>query len=513
MSLSSNFKEFPMTIQQPDSSIGDIKFISYYNIPNGWMECDGRALSRTIFVELFNKIGTAFGAGDGISTFNIPDLRGRFIRGLDDGTGIDPGRILGSEQIDAFQGHEVQVHVNNYDYSGASIGAYISSGSKAKYDENVFSAVDGEISRFVTDGVNGTPRTASETRPRNVALIPIIKVKNIAGYDPYVYRGNALTLGGIPASGFLLASQGVNRNAIINGNGMVQQRASAALSTSAQYGIDRWAAYASGTAVSAGIFGQSTSGPIGRTGYGIALTNATITGTGTVYFRYRIEAKDAPKFMNQPAAFSCLVYHDVGSTVNYTVTINKPSSTADVFSPVTAIGSFVTSVASGTSTRLSFAVTNMGACGDGIEILISAACGGITTKNFYLTEAQFELGTVATAFEYRPFQQELAECQRYYEKSYDIDTIPGTANTAGLIVRAYNSGNSYWYTIFKVTKRTIPTVTLYSPVTGSSGYIRNIDSNTDSAAGACSISTNHYSIIFASSSNVTAWQYTADAEL
>ena len=404
-----------MTIQQPDSSIGDIKFIPCYNIPNGWMKCDGRALSRTLFVELFNKIGTAFGAGDGISTFNIPDLRGRFIRGLDDGIGIDPGRILGSEQLDAFQGHKILSKVFSSWLSG-SVADYV-----AGYFSNI--RASGEVSQSIgSDDVNGTPRIASETRPRNVALIPVIKVKNIAGYDPYVYRGNALTLGGIPASGFLLASQGVNRNAIINGSGMVQQRASAALSTSAQYGVDRWAAYASGTAVSAGIFGQSTSGPIGRTGYGIALTNATITGTGTVYFRYRIEAKDALKFMNQPAVFSCLVYHDVGSAVNYTVMMNKPSATADVFSPVTAIGSFVTSVASGTSTPLSFAVTDMGACGNGIEILIFAACGGITTKNFYLTEAQFELGTVATAFEYRPFQQELAMCQRYYQKHTAIAT-------------------------------------------------------------------------------------------
>ncbi len=458
MSLSSNLKEFPMTIQQPDSSIGDIKFIPCYNIPNGWMECDGKSLSRTIFVELFNKIGTAFGAGDGISTFNIPDLRGEFIRGYDHGRGLDSGRTLGSEQLDAFQGHDFNIWLNstNESFSGLTNGTQrLSQG-----------AAFGNSSRLTVtkDGTNGTPRTASETRPRNVALIPIIKVKNIAGYDPYVYRGNALTLGGIPASGFLLASQGVNRNAIINGNGMVQQRASVTLSTSAQYGIDRWAAYASGTTVSSGIFGQSTSGPIGRTGYGIALTNATITGTGTVYFRYRIEAKDALKFMNQPAVFSCLVYHDVGSTVNYTVTMNKPSSTADVFSPVTAIGSFVTSVASGTSTRLSFAVTDMGACGNGIEILISATCGGITTKNFYLTEAQFELGTVATAFEYRPFQQELALCQRYYENTQV--NIYGNYPSP-----AYGVSVCYW----KGSKRIAPSIT-YSLIYSAGSSFERIDS-------------------------------------
>ncbi len=429
--LSSNIKDYPTSVQYVDSHIGEIRFISHTNIPNGWMECNGRELSRVLFHELFASIGTTFGVGDGSTTFNIPDMRGVFPRGWDHGRSIDPGRTLGSEQLDALQ---------NITGTSTTAASWSSLSTKLGFTDNYGNSTGGAFYPLNSSGgypaSGGTSsnnstgigfdaslvaRTATETRPRNIAFLFIIKVKNVS-YDPYVYRGNALTLGGIPANGFLLASQGVNRNAIINGNGMVQQRASVTLSTSAQYGIDRWAAYASGTAVSAGIFGQSTSGPIGRTGYGIALTNATITGTGTVYFRYRIEAKDALKFMNQPAVFSCLVYHDVGSTVNYTVTMNKPSATADVFSPVTAIGSFVTSVASAISTPLSFAISNMGACGNGIEILISAACGGITTKNFYLTEAQFELGTVGTAFEYRPFQQELTLCQRYYQKHTAIAT-------------------------------------------------------------------------------------------
>jgi microcystin-dependent protein len=57
--------------------------------PPGWLLCDGSAISRTTYSELFQAIGTSSGAGDGQDTFNLPDYRGSFLRGLDDGTGRD----------------------------------------------------------------------------------------------------------------------------------------------------------------------------------------------------------------------------------------------------------------------------------------------------------------------------------------------------------------------------------------------------------------------------------------
>lgn len=56
----------------------------------GWLECDGRAVSRETYSELFAVIGTLHGAGDGVRTFTLPDYRGWFLRGVDDGTGRDP---------------------------------------------------------------------------------------------------------------------------------------------------------------------------------------------------------------------------------------------------------------------------------------------------------------------------------------------------------------------------------------------------------------------------------------
>ena len=75
--------------------------------PSGrWLLCNGQAVSRTgIYANLFSAIGTAFGVGNGSTTFNVPDMRGVSPRGLDSGRGLDTGRTLGSYQPDALLNH------------------------------------------------------------------------------------------------------------------------------------------------------------------------------------------------------------------------------------------------------------------------------------------------------------------------------------------------------------------------------------------------------------------------
>lgn len=88
------------------------------NIPAGWMLCDGTAISRTTYANLYNVIGVAWGTGDGSTTFNLPDLRGMFLRGVagtdtigdpDAGTrlanahGGNSGNNVGSYQGDAIR--------------------------------------------------------------------------------------------------------------------------------------------------------------------------------------------------------------------------------------------------------------------------------------------------------------------------------------------------------------------------------------------------------------------------
>src|ERR1700679_295804 len=74
------------------------------NTPAGWLRMNGAALSRLTYSALYGAIGTMYGAPTG-STFAIPDVRGEFIRCLDDGRGVDPGRGIGNWQNDAFRSH------------------------------------------------------------------------------------------------------------------------------------------------------------------------------------------------------------------------------------------------------------------------------------------------------------------------------------------------------------------------------------------------------------------------
>ena len=84
--------------------IGDIKCSALQKDHGNWMICNGRALSREDYADLFEAIGETFGDGNGITTFNLPDCRGVAVRGYDNGRGYDSGRKFGSYQADPFDG-------------------------------------------------------------------------------------------------------------------------------------------------------------------------------------------------------------------------------------------------------------------------------------------------------------------------------------------------------------------------------------------------------------------------
>lgn len=84
---------------------GKVAYFAGRNAPAGWLKANGAAVSRTIYADLFAAIGTTYGAGDGRTTFNLPDIRGEFVRGWDDGRNIDRGRAFGSNQSDNIAEH------------------------------------------------------------------------------------------------------------------------------------------------------------------------------------------------------------------------------------------------------------------------------------------------------------------------------------------------------------------------------------------------------------------------
>jgi hypothetical protein len=126
--------------------------------PTGWLEANGATISRTgANAALFAAIGTTFGAGDGTTTFRIPDLRGYFVRGWDHGSGVDSGRAFGSTQADAFAAH-----------THGGVPLLLNDADRGVGNASAFSIDD--------VGVTASTGAAAETRPKNVALMYCIKL-------------------------------------------------------------------------------------------------------------------------------------------------------------------------------------------------------------------------------------------------------------------------------------------------------------------------------------------------
>jgi len=281
-----------------------------------------------------------------------------------------------------------------------------------------------------------------------------------------------------------IASIPNQKNFIINGCAQVNQRVTPYTLVKDTYGIcaDRFYGMATGTAVTAGTLTHNISGgaSVGRTGFAFKFSNVTITGTGIIYFRYRMEAKDAVKFNGVNASFSAQVRHDVGSAIDYTIYIRKANA-EDNFAAVTAISNDTAqSVESGTNTEIKYEAIAMGSCGNGIEIEVAVECGAITTKNFWFAEMQFEHGDVATGFEYEKYSATLKECERFCWKSYLQSVAPGTATAVGQFVFSITNVTSAATTIMRDIRfppmRAAPTAVVYDD-TGASGKVGTASGN------------------------------------
>jgi microcystin-dependent protein len=84
------------TLQTP---VGSFLWHTASSVPTSYLEANGAAISRSTYASLFAVIGTTYGTGDGTTTFNVPDVRGYFVRGYDNGRGVDTSRVFGSNQV------------------------------------------------------------------------------------------------------------------------------------------------------------------------------------------------------------------------------------------------------------------------------------------------------------------------------------------------------------------------------------------------------------------------------
>lgn len=164
-----NLEVYSKTETDQKMPTGGVVYFPRATAPTGWLKANGAAVSRTAYAALFAAIGTTFGAGDGINTFNLPDLRGEFIRGLDDGRGINTGRALGSNESDSIGPHRHKLRSGINGQNPQDLGTITSDPAALKnatqttiltQDNNIYDSGTG---------------IGSETRPRNVALLACIK--------------------------------------------------------------------------------------------------------------------------------------------------------------------------------------------------------------------------------------------------------------------------------------------------------------------------------------------------
>jgi phage-related tail fiber protein len=190
---------------------GTIVFHCGSTAPSGYLKANGAAISRSTYSSLFSAIGVTFGFGDGSTTFNLPDLRGEFIRSWDDGRGIDSGRTFGTFQ-DGFlpshthtmahthtipnHAHQLPIGWDSGSTYGWSDGAgnpvhgsgVVNPVARIIHTNNAFGTGAARIAFTESGGGGGTSSGASNettsapsvsnsstARPRNIALLACIK--------------------------------------------------------------------------------------------------------------------------------------------------------------------------------------------------------------------------------------------------------------------------------------------------------------------------------------------------
>ena len=153
--------------------VGQVCFFGMTTAPEGFLKANGAAVSRTTYAALFAAIGTTYGAGDGSTTFNLPDLRGEFPRGWDDGRGVDSGRGFGSSQSHQIEDHRhflagYSRNVNQPGFPNIDDGDPFT--SFRRYQGTFGGGGTGKGVQEV-DGASA----GNETRPRNIAALYCIK--------------------------------------------------------------------------------------------------------------------------------------------------------------------------------------------------------------------------------------------------------------------------------------------------------------------------------------------------
>lgn len=154
---------------------GEILHVAGSVPPSGTLAANGQTISRATYANLFAAIGVTFGAGDGSTTFLVPDLRGEFIRGVDSGRGVDTGRVMGSAQIATQIVTDATVPAMGYPgiytsdirYNDQSVG--LEGATLVAVSQRIGASVS------LSSDANSLQHYKGTVRPRNIALLACIQ--------------------------------------------------------------------------------------------------------------------------------------------------------------------------------------------------------------------------------------------------------------------------------------------------------------------------------------------------
>jgi len=155
----------PYALHSGNDVIGSVIAFAGMNIPSGWLVCDGREISRTIYSGLYSVIGTNWGQGNGDTTFNLPDLRGQFLRGVSEASSVDPDA---TSRYAKYQGGNSSNNVGSYQNDQIGEDFHNQFIKNAWANNFYYSASWG------FDSPN-TNNIGKETRPKNANVYYIIK--------------------------------------------------------------------------------------------------------------------------------------------------------------------------------------------------------------------------------------------------------------------------------------------------------------------------------------------------
>lgn len=414
--------------------------------------------------------------------------------------------------------------------------------SKKVTGAQIATYVEGEVSSSPTftgvvsidDGSASAPALTNTGDTNTGVYFPAADEVAIAtgGTERLKVDSNGITnVNDLKVAGNSIATAGSlsNRNKIINGNFDIWQRGTSGASG---YVADRWYNISAGStaAISRQAFTLGQTDVPNEPTYFHRAVVTSVSGSGNLaVLQHRIEG--VRTFAGQTVTLSFWAKADASKNIaidleqNFAiggsatvagigVTTCALTTSWQKFT-ITATVPSISGKTIGTNGNDFFDVTFWFDAGSGFNSRTNSL--GQQSGTFDIAQVQLEAGDVATPFEVRSIGQELALCQRYYQKSYKISDFAGSAATDGAIVAVSPVTNCRIPVFLQVSMRTLPTVTFFSTVTGSSGVVRDNTGGVDvSITGAGFVSEKSFvtsGLSLAAADREVRFQYTTDAEL